>query len=424
VVSRHDYYPFGEEISSRTASGYGGNDTLRQKFTEKRDIETGLDYFGARYYSPVQGRFSSADSFGGSGWNPQTLNRYAHVQNNPLAFSDPTGHMAYPWRINPLDHLFGPRVSEPMFGQDPARPHPNKPCPCEADKDDVVRINVDQKKDQPVKALPPEPKPTLADKINGHDEEVLGGMRAFQSWNRYKTTLPDFSPAYGQVTVHLPIYTPRKIGRGIAFQLTHDRNGNVYFGSGLYVGSPGATIAAGWLLPNAPPEVVQDFIEDGSLGGAWVSPYWVGGGAAYSSQQLSPQFMVDKPGISFSGVYTVKILNTRVHCRFLYAERHSIVWPLDPTRAQGTQDKIRDCRSIVWPLVRVGLRTVHDHLAGEGPGNLPGTLRSELAHEVEQAQHVSEVQAKCFRFPGGRGRSYVPNDNCAVWLGKFSLVPA
>ncbi|MDQ1637722.1 MAG: hypothetical protein QOF62_1061 [Pyrinomonadaceae bacterium] len=119
-MKRHDYLPFGEELTAniggRTPTqGYTG-DSVRQKFTQKeRDNETGLDYFGGRYYASLQGRFTSADSFAGSRFDPQSLNRYAYVQNNPLAFTDPTGHMREPWTINPLDYLFGPRVSEPML---------------------------------------------------------------------------------------------------------------------------------------------------------------------------------------------------------------------------------------------------------------------------------------------------------------------
>jgi len=72
-----------------------------QKFTGKeRDAESGLDYFGARYFSGAQGRFVSPD------WSakpqpvpyanlrdPQTLNLYAYVRNNPLQNHDPDGHL-------------------------------------------------------------------------------------------------------------------------------------------------------------------------------------------------------------------------------------------------------------------------------------------------------------------------------------------
>ena len=97
-IKRHDYLPFGEELfvgtgGRTTAQGYGQVDNVRQHFTgEERDSETGLDYLSARYYASALGRFSSADSFGGSIADPQTLNRYAYVGNNPLAYTDPTGH--------------------------------------------------------------------------------------------------------------------------------------------------------------------------------------------------------------------------------------------------------------------------------------------------------------------------------------------
>jgi RHS repeat-associated protein len=67
VIGRHDYLPFGEEIAASYGGrsgvpGYAAIDDLKQQFTQKeRDIETGLDYFGARYYSSTQGRFTSAD---------------------------------------------------------------------------------------------------------------------------------------------------------------------------------------------------------------------------------------------------------------------------------------------------------------------------------------------------------------------------
>jgi RHS repeat-associated protein len=102
-TKRHDYLPFGEELFAGTggrtsAQGYSASDGIRQKFTSKeRDAETGLDYFGARYYGSTQGRFTSPDEFLNSGRleSPQTWNRYAYVLNNPLAFTDPSGFYEY-----------------------------------------------------------------------------------------------------------------------------------------------------------------------------------------------------------------------------------------------------------------------------------------------------------------------------------------
>jgi RHS repeat-associated protein len=80
------------------ASASCGN---RYHFTGKeRDAESGNDYFGARYYASSMGRFLSPD------WsakvmpvpyvkldNPQSLNLYSYVWNNPLSRNDPDGHV-------------------------------------------------------------------------------------------------------------------------------------------------------------------------------------------------------------------------------------------------------------------------------------------------------------------------------------------
>lgn len=60
---------------------------------KERDVETGLDYFGARYYASAQGRFTGVDPkmVGIKIVNPQRWNRYAYVVNNPLALYDPDG---------------------------------------------------------------------------------------------------------------------------------------------------------------------------------------------------------------------------------------------------------------------------------------------------------------------------------------------
>lgn len=58
---------------------------------KERDTESGNDYFEARYFGSSMGRFLSPDPVGGSLANPQTLNKYAYVLNNPLTNTDPTG---------------------------------------------------------------------------------------------------------------------------------------------------------------------------------------------------------------------------------------------------------------------------------------------------------------------------------------------
>lgn len=64
---------------------------------KERDGETGLDYFGARYMSASQGRFTSPDRPFYDQWErePQTWNLYSYGRNNPLKFNDPTGTASY-----------------------------------------------------------------------------------------------------------------------------------------------------------------------------------------------------------------------------------------------------------------------------------------------------------------------------------------
>jgi RHS repeat-associated protein len=96
---RHDFQPFGLEDFAdsgtwRTGVAGYGVDTVRQKFTgQERDGESYLDFFQARYFSPIQGRFISPDpgSAGANLADPQSWNGYAYVSNNPLTFTDPSG---------------------------------------------------------------------------------------------------------------------------------------------------------------------------------------------------------------------------------------------------------------------------------------------------------------------------------------------
>jgi RHS repeat-associated protein len=98
VVARYDYLPYGEQIPQAQGrgdvSGYGDDAGNKHKFTAKeRDSESNLDYFGARYYSGAQGRFTSADPVTTPEHitDPQRWNGYAYVRNAPLTYVDPDG---------------------------------------------------------------------------------------------------------------------------------------------------------------------------------------------------------------------------------------------------------------------------------------------------------------------------------------------
>ena len=91
-----DYFPFGEEIPRPGVDCYTPTTEPRQKFTGKeRDQETGLDYFGARYFSGAQGRFTSPDIplIDQHVHDPQSWNLYTYGRNNPLKNVDPTGNI-------------------------------------------------------------------------------------------------------------------------------------------------------------------------------------------------------------------------------------------------------------------------------------------------------------------------------------------
>ena len=87
VLLSRSYDAFG---NLRHSSGAG---VTRLGFTgELQDLMTGLVYLRARHYHPVLGRFLQRDSFAGFQQRPQSLNRYAYTENNPVNHRDPSGH--------------------------------------------------------------------------------------------------------------------------------------------------------------------------------------------------------------------------------------------------------------------------------------------------------------------------------------------
>ena len=81
------YKAFGD---NRYTSGTT-NTTFR--FTGQREeSDLGLYFYRSRWYDPVLGRFIQADTIVPDPTNPQSLNRYSYVLNNPLRYTDPSGH--------------------------------------------------------------------------------------------------------------------------------------------------------------------------------------------------------------------------------------------------------------------------------------------------------------------------------------------
>jgi RHS repeat-associated protein len=85
IVGQQAHFPFGEDW-------YASSSTTKFKFTSyERDSESGNDYAMMRTSINRLGRFSSPDPLAGSILNPQSLNRYAYVLNDPPNLADPFG---------------------------------------------------------------------------------------------------------------------------------------------------------------------------------------------------------------------------------------------------------------------------------------------------------------------------------------------
>lgn len=72
---------------------------------QELDKESGLYNYDARLYDPIVGRFISADSVVSDLYDPQSLNRYAYCVNNPLIYTDPSGHSIGPDSTDPMSEL-------------------------------------------------------------------------------------------------------------------------------------------------------------------------------------------------------------------------------------------------------------------------------------------------------------------------------
>ncbi|NOH14517.1 MAG: RHS repeat-associated core domain-containing protein, partial [Chloroflexi bacterium] len=105
-ASEERYAAFGstrQSASSPTDFGYTGQRSL---------TAVGLMDYNARWYAPSLGRFTQPDTIVPKFDNPQSLNRYSYVYNNPLRYNDPTGNYPY-------DCFADADCAQFVFGQHP-----------------------------------------------------------------------------------------------------------------------------------------------------------------------------------------------------------------------------------------------------------------------------------------------------------------
>jgi RHS repeat-associated protein len=93
IVQSIVYEPFGQTVYSAGSTG-----NAYQFTSQELDSGTGLYYYDARYYDPLLGRFVQADVV------LDGLNRYAYCHNNPVMYTDPTGHFIFAGLLS----IFGP----------------------------------------------------------------------------------------------------------------------------------------------------------------------------------------------------------------------------------------------------------------------------------------------------------------------------
>jgi RHS repeat-associated protein len=103
-IEASENYPYGLEREQE------GAEVSDYKFTDQElDRSTNFYNYNARLYDPLIGRFVSADTMIPDYSDPQSLNRYSYVRNNPLVYTDPTGHtytMEVDWELTEYS-LFG-----------------------------------------------------------------------------------------------------------------------------------------------------------------------------------------------------------------------------------------------------------------------------------------------------------------------------
>ena len=283
ILKSYTYDAFGVEVAPNS-----GDVNVFRFCGEYFDTETGTIYLRARYYQASIGRFVSRDSYTGKNTDPLSLNLFTYCRNNPIFYTDPSGHKISDW-LKPIPTT--PPTINPDFAKDVyqkvVRPTWKKAEPYV--KSDVGKIMTSQKScvDK------------LQDKMQEHNFTISGGNvinvsigsfalsgSLYQTFDKNGDMVTQFSvsagitgssdiPATAGISAgpfisitNAPSFdkleglgvsggasllilipdTPIGIGGGKDFQIFQDsETGEVYHGysQSLLVGSPGAEIHGG-----------------------------------------------------------------------------------------------------------------------------------------------------------------------------------
>lgn len=238
TVGETRYYSYGGE---RLTTGTIHTDKL---FTGQREMaDLGIYHYGARFYSPTLGRFLSADSIVPGYANPQNLNRFSYVRNNPMRYTDPTGHWVDEGCA--CENSGGTTTPIVVVAGRPSRStdgHSSVPAPSN------------------IPSTPTTPSVPFTDPFSDagrYGEEPVIASMAITTGMPYWDLNPSH-PDYYTLTLSYAV---------VAFELTVDRYGQVYWALGGSLntseigGPPGASFMAGRIgggLGDQPPPPVLD----------------------------------------------------------------------------------------------------------------------------------------------------------------------
>ncbi len=300
------YTPFGSY-----RSGGPSQITDRAYTGQRENMDLGLYYYNARYYTPGIGRFLSADTLVPNPQNPQALNRYAYVLNRPLNFSDPTGHCANEFYDTDCWNEYDSLVEQFLANS--------------YTKEQILEL------------------------IGTGEDYVYKDMRIIDIFDRYRNCGGDFdcsnnsprpydpyeytcdwqywedcyqrSPLFDFVSVTLSLGP----GVGPTLSLIVDKYGNAYITGGFQVGFPtgaSGSIAGGKLMEDAG-HVIDDASEqilEKSLSGYAES---LSGGAGAGVSVFGNTLDTSTPDALEVGVYTPQLSYTFASYTFLFYDNGS-----------------------------------------------------------------------------------------------------